>query len=101
MDNSDRLLKSEHVAEMLLLPTKTIRNGGAGTKEIPRVKLGRLVRFSEKAVLDWIQSKLGEDAREKAQARLKIATLLAEKRKHRASLQKTLTSILNGAKYEK
>lgn len=96
----DTFLSFAEVARLTNLSEKTIRNGGAGTKDIPRIRLGRRVMFSRITVENWITARRTEAERKKAQEVARLTELIADKRRRRASLQATLTTILNGGRYE-
>ncbi len=46
-------LTAQQAADILGLSAKTLYNGGAGTRQIPRVKVGRSVRWDEDEVIDF------------------------------------------------
>ena len=52
----ERLLTIAEVAERLQLAPKTLRNNGAGTSTLPKVRLGRQVRFRLADVEKWISA---------------------------------------------
>lgn len=96
----DTFLSFAQVAELTNLSEKTLRNGGGGTKDIPRVRLGRRVMFSRITIENWIAARRTEAERKNAQEIARLTELIAEKRRSRAVLQRTLTTILNGGRYE-
>ena len=57
MDNSNRkLLTIEDAAKFLSIKVSRLRTA-VFRKEIPFIKIGRLVRFKEETLVDWIESK--------------------------------------------
>ena len=52
----EKLLTIEEVAERLNIAPQTIRNNGAGTSTLPKVRLGRQVRFRLADVEKWINA---------------------------------------------
>lgn len=44
---------AKQVAEFLGLSEETVRHGRAGTGEIPRIKMGRAVRWDPTDVIAW------------------------------------------------
>jgi excisionase family DNA binding protein len=52
----ERLLTVEEVAELLALSPKTIY-AWAGSRRIPSLRLGRSLRFSEKDLKAWLDSR--------------------------------------------
>ncbi|CBW25677.1 phage-related conserved hypothetical protein [Halobacteriovorax marinus SJ] len=56
MDNPNkRLLTIEEAAQLLSLKVSRLRTA-VFRKEIPYIKIGRLVRFHEEHLLNWIES---------------------------------------------
>ena len=51
----DRLLNIQEIAEILSVKVATIY-GWVSEGYIPHVKLGRLVRFDRKEVLEWVRN---------------------------------------------
>lgn len=100
MPKPDRFLSFAQVAEMICLSVKTIRNGGGGTKDLPRVRLGRRVMFSQRAVEAWMAAKAREGARRRVNPREVVADILSDKRGRRAAVNQTLTTIINGGRYK-
>lgn len=60
---TDRLITVRELADWLQLSPQTIRNGGAGTSRIPKVRLGREVRYRREDVERWIVSRRIEPKR--------------------------------------
>ena len=57
MDSSNRkLLTIEDAAKLLSIKVSRLRTA-VFRKEIPFIKIGRLVRFKEETLVDWIESK--------------------------------------------
>ncbi len=54
---SERLLTVEEVAQQLQLKAVTVRSGGAGTISIPRILLGRLIRYRQADVDAFIEKR--------------------------------------------
>jgi len=54
---TDKLLSVDQLADRLNVPKSWIyaRTRESGPETIPRVKLGRYVRFDQKRVSDWIE----------------------------------------------
>lgn len=98
----DRFLNYTEVAELIGLPVKTLRNREAGTKDIPRIKLGRRVVFSFNAVQAWMRQKAREAEEAQRRAKTTVIDLLAEKRQRswKKDVEDTLTTIINGGRYK-
>jgi hypothetical protein len=56
-------LTASELAAIIKVSPKTVRNGGAGTDEIPREYYGTEIRFDRQEVLNWLERK-GNAARE-------------------------------------
>jgi predicted DNA-binding transcriptional regulator AlpA len=96
----DRFLSFAEVAEMLSISEGTLRNGEAGTNEIPRIKLSnRCVRFSFNAVQAWMAAKAREAERARLQSEMAVHSLMASKSERRRAVKDTLLTIINGGKY--
>ena len=52
----EKLLTAKQVSEILEVKPKTVYEW-VGKKEIPYVKIGRLVRFKKSEVFQWIESR--------------------------------------------
>lgn len=50
-----RLWDARQVATFLRLSAETVRHGRAGTGEIPRIKMGRAVRWDADEVEKWLE----------------------------------------------
>ena len=50
-----RIWDARQVGTFLRLSAETVRHGGAGTGEIPRIKMGRAVRWDADDVERWIE----------------------------------------------
>jgi predicted DNA-binding transcriptional regulator AlpA len=50
----EKLLTIDEVSEIIKVPVRTIYIRGAGTKTLPRVKIGHTLRWREADVRDWI-----------------------------------------------
>ena len=61
----DHFLNYSQVAELLGLEVETLKKGKAGTRDIPRIKLGSRVLFSFNAVQRWMaaQARKAEEDR--------------------------------------
>ena len=55
--NGEILIGVEEVALQLGLAPRTIREGGANTREIPRILLGRLIRYRQADVDAFIEKR--------------------------------------------
>jgi len=95
----DRFLKYAQVAEMLGLEVETLKKGKAGTRDIPRIKLGSRVLFSFNAVQQWMAGKAREAEEGKHRQETVVADLLVEKRRRQIAVENTLKTIINGGKY--
>jgi len=56
----DRFLTIVELSEMIALPKGTIYNGDAETDQLPRIKVGGRLMFSERAVSAWMARKVRE-----------------------------------------
>lgn len=79
----DRFLNFKEVAEMIGISWTTIRDGKAGTKEIPRIKLGGRVLFSFNAVQRWMERKAREAEERAARQEMAVIDLLSERQRRR------------------
>ena len=61
-------LTAADIAAILKVSVKTVRNGGAGTDELPREYFGNELRFDKAAFEAWLERK-SKESRE----RLKVA----------------------------
>jgi len=50
----NELLTAVQVAQQLQLSAKTVRSGGAGTSTLPKVRLGRQIRYRQVDLDRWI-----------------------------------------------
>ncbi len=80
---SDRFLNFKEVAELIGVNWTTIRDGKAGTREIPRIKLGGRVVFSFNAVQRWMERKAREAEERAAYQEMAVIDLLSERRRRR------------------
>lgn len=53
-------LTAAEVAAILKVSVKTVRNGGAGTDEIPREYYGQEIRYDRRDVEAWLECKSRE-----------------------------------------
>lgn len=53
-------LTADDVAAIIKVSVKTVRNGGAGTDELPREYYGKEIRFDRDAVQAWLDRKARE-----------------------------------------
>jgi predicted DNA-binding transcriptional regulator AlpA len=90
----DRFLSFREVSELIGLKVGTIRNGGAGTDEITRLKIGGRVFFSQRAVEAWMSRRIREAEDKKALQRNAAAELLADKRRRQAAVKRALLTIV-------
>lgn len=88
----DRRLSFGQVAAKLGLAEGTLRNGGCGTRTIPRLRLGRRVVFSEKTVDAWIINRDKNAKEERRRAEARAANLELERRRRRKIIRDTLTN---------
>jgi len=95
----DRFLNYAQVAEMLGLEIQTLKKGKAGTKDIPRIKLGSRVLFSFNAVQQWMANKAREAEQEQRRREMVVRDLLADKAARQRAVENTLKTILNGGRY--
>jgi len=95
----DRFLNYAQVAEMLGLKIQTLKKGKAGTRDIPRIKLGSRVLFSFNAVQAWMAQKVREAEASKRRQETVIVDLLVEKRRRQIAVENTLKTIINGGKH--
>jgi predicted DNA-binding transcriptional regulator AlpA len=96
----DHFLSFAEVAELLGLSEGTVRNGEAGTNEIPRIKLSnKCVRFSFNAVQSWMAHKAREAERARLQSEMAVQSLMASKSERRKAVKDTLLTVINGGKY--
>jgi len=86
---------------MIGLSAKTIHNGQCGTDELPRVKLGGRVLFSLKAVEAWMARRLRRAEQEKYAHKNTIADIFADKPARQRAVRNTLSTFINGGRYEK
>lgn len=91
----DRFLSYAQVAEMLGLSEGTVRNGGAGTDELPRVRLGDRVVFSATAVEEWMAVRTRAAEAERRSAR----DCLADRADRQRAIQEILQAVERGARY--
>lgn len=96
----DRFLSYAQVAKLVGLDIDTLKHGGCGTNEIPRIKLGRRTLFSFNAVQSWMAAKAREAEEAKRRSNIVVIDLVAEKNKRRRAVEKTLTTIINGGRYK-
>jgi excisionase family DNA binding protein len=59
---SERLLNAAEVAELLAVPESWVREH-TRSDSLPRIQLGRYIRYRREAVLSWIDSLENSDAR--------------------------------------
>lgn len=97
----DRFLNFKEVAEMIGLAVKTVRNGECETNEIPRIKLGGRVLFSLLAVQAWMSRKAREAEEAKRRQELVVIDMLSERRRRKKLIKDTITTIVNGGRYER
>jgi len=90
----DRFLSFAQVAELIGLKVGTLRNGEGGTADIPRMKIGGRVLFSERAVQQWMARK----AREAEEKRANVRNLLDERlnARRRREAQRAVLSLVKG-----
>lgn len=97
----DRFLNYSEVAEMIGVDVETLRKGKCQTNEIPRIRLGhRKVLFSLLAVQRWMAAKARE-AEEAKQHQANVVDLMASKIERQRAVRDTLTTIINGGRYER
>jgi len=96
----DRFLNIKEVAELIGLDWTTIRDGRADTNEIPRIRLGRRVVFSENAVQAWMAEKAREAEERKQQSRMAIHSMRASQSERQRSVKNTLITFINGGRYK-
>jgi predicted DNA-binding transcriptional regulator AlpA len=94
----DRFISYQQVAEMIGLSYGTLRNGDAGTDEIPRVKIGHRVLFSQHAVEVWMKRKARDTEVELARSRDRVLTPFDDKERRQRAVQDAINQIINGAK---
>lgn len=93
----DKFLSFREVAELIGLKVGTLRNGEGGTADIPRMKIGGRVLFSQRAVEQWMARKAREAADKAAGARNPMDRL--DRRRRRQTAGKPLTlAVINGGK---
>lgn len=97
----DRFLNYSEVAAMIGLHWTTIRDGKAGTSDLPRIKLGSRVVFSFNAVQEWMISKAEKAEKARARSRTSVVDLLTEKSRRRQAIENTLKTITNGGRYSR
>lgn len=68
---------------MIGLDEGTVRNGECGTKDIPRIKLGRRVVFSLNAVQRWMARKAEEAEADQHREHSIVIDLFADQRSER------------------
>jgi predicted DNA-binding transcriptional regulator AlpA len=96
----DKFLNFKEVATMIGLAEATIRKGGAGTKDIPRIKLGGRVVFSFNAVQRWMARQVRKAEESRVRQEMAVIDLLSERRRRRRVVQDTMKTIINGGKYK-
>lgn len=92
----DRFLNYAQVAQLLGLEVETLKKGKAGTRDIPRIKLGSRVLFSFNAVQKWMERKAREAERDQLRQEMVVIDMLAEKRRRQIAVEKTMKTIING-----
>jgi predicted DNA-binding transcriptional regulator AlpA len=60
---TDKLLTRADLAALIGVSVHTIRVGGAGTRTLRRVRLGRTIRYRQEDVERWIQANVREPYR--------------------------------------
>ena len=95
----DRFLSYAEVAEMIGVAVKTLRNGDAGTKDIPRIKLGGRVLFSFNVVQEWMANKVREAEEAKRKSQTAVIDMVSERRRRKQMIEDTITTIVNGGKF--
>lgn len=63
------LLSHEQVAEIIGVPVKSLQNGGLGINQIPKIRIGRLIRFRRSEVERWLENNTREPYRPMEAAR--------------------------------
>jgi excisionase family DNA binding protein len=96
----DRFLSFAEVAELLGLNEGTVRNGEAGTNEIPRIKLGGRVLFSFNTVQAWMAAKAKEAEQSKLRSQIATHDVMASKSERRRAVRQRLLTIINGGRYK-
>lgn len=96
----DKFLNFKEVAAMIGLAWTSIRDGKAGTKDLPRIKLGGRVLFSFNAIQEWMAAKARKAEEDQHRSRLSVIDLVAEKRSRRQAVEHTLKTIINGGRYK-
>lgn len=97
----DRFLNYAEVAELIGLKVETVKKGKAGTNEIPRIKLGDRVLFSFNSVQSWMARKAREAEEAKRRQELAVIDMLSERRRRKKLIKDTITTIVNGGRYER
>jgi len=59
---NERLLNAAEVAELLAVPESWVRQH-TRSGSLPRVQLGRYIRYRREAILTWLESQEGADMR--------------------------------------
>src|SRR6266540_2388264 len=95
----DHFLNYSQVAELLGLEVETLKKGKAGTRDIPRIKLGSRVLFSFNAVQRWMAAQARKAEEDRRRRETVVIDLLVEKRRRQIAVENTLKTIINGGKY--
>jgi len=97
----DRFLSIAEAAQMLGLGVGTLRNGQCETDQIPRIRMGRRIVFSQ-AVLEALMARKIKEANERKAAQRNIETQqLSDKRRKQRVVRQSLLRIVNGERMKK
>jgi predicted DNA-binding transcriptional regulator AlpA len=96
----DRFLSFAEVAAMIGLEVETLKKGKAGTRDIPRIKLGSRVVFSLNSVQAWMARQAKRAERDKLKSQMAVIDITVERRRRRRAIQDTVKTLANGGKYK-